>query len=188
MARLVHGPTWSAPERTANGPTGGRWATGQGGQSNHQQCVGGSPGAGVPPRRVASRVGHRPRDTRPGQGRACRGGTGMVVRACAVGCSGVCAWTGSWALRRGPQLPGRRPAGHSSPHQLTGGKCVRCREVNLGGLVGAPGNLRPPPRSTRRGRRGCAWRATGASGSGSGLGSYLLLSAANANVRCRRAS
>jgi hypothetical protein len=70
VARLVHGPTWSAPERTASGPTGGRWATGQGGQSNHQQCVGGSPGAGVPPRRVASRVGHRPQaaghEARPG--------------------------------------------------------------------------------------------------------------------------
>ena len=68
VARLVHGPTWSAPERTASGPTGGRWATGQGGQSNHQQCEAVPAHASRPPcrDRAESATGRGTRGPRPG--------------------------------------------------------------------------------------------------------------------------
>ena len=124
VARLAHGPTWSAPERTASGPTDGRWATGHGGQFHHQQCEAVPAQASRAPCPEPSRPQAAGQEQLPGQERESdrrsssfpdmprwhASGSHEPVRWDAL----ACAWTGGWALRRGPQLPGRRATGHSS--------------------------------------------------------------------------
>jgi hypothetical protein len=136
----------STAERTASGPTDVGWTTCRGQfyhnsarQSRRRRPALPVPspnrpraarqeqlhGKGVTGAQLRHSRGHAMVATRPGRTSRCRAGLS-------------CARTGSRPLRRGPQLPGRRAAGHSSLHcsvpRAAGGMCVRSRQVNFAGL------------------------------------------------------
>jgi hypothetical protein len=169
---VAPGPT---PERMASVPTDGRWARCRGGQFHHNSAR--QPRRRRPARAVPSPVGHTPRDksfptskeresdrrtARPS--RTGRGGMRPDRTSRCRGRTGVCTdWPPAAAARPAAAwAPGSSPQVHSARRW----NVRQVKQVDSRGS-GAPGKTQPPWR-TRRGRRGCAWRTTGACGSGSG--------------------